>query len=402
MRAVQLLWSYLLNVTILNSPVLADAPVSNIKEKNNAMMEISKNGSRVINIGSSDFFTGRVHVEQLAKGADPARVSAGKVTFEPRARSAWHTHPLGQILIITEGCGAVQSWGEPLQVVHAGDVIWTPPGVKHWHGALPNSKMTHIAVQESLNGTNVDWKEHVTDEQYRSGCDSCAHATHDLSDVSPALEKYDREVISKLWTKPGLSARDRSVITISALIAKNQTSDLPTYLNLALDNGVSPREISEIITHLAFYAGWENAVGAGDLVRKVFADRQISPEQLSSASPELLPLNTEAENLRATRVEEQFGKVAPGVVENTTNILFKDLWLRPDLKPRDRSLVTVTALVANGQVAQIPYHLNRAMDNGLTQTEAAEVLNHLSFYVGWPNVFSALPVAKDVFEKRAN
>jgi 4-carboxymuconolactone decarboxylase len=99
-------------------------------------------------------------------------------------------------------------------------------------------------------------------------------------------------------------------------------------------------------------------------------------------------------------VDEQFGAVSPGVVQYTTDALFRDLWLRPDLAPRDRSLVTVSALIASGQTGQITYHLNRAMDNGLTREQASEVLTHLAFYAGWPNVFSALPVAKDVFEKR--
>src|SRR6266567_1784717 len=102
----------------------------------------------------------------------------------------------------------------------------------------------------------------------------------------------------------------------------------------------------------------------------------------------------------ASRNEQQFGVVAPGVLQYTTDVLFRDLWLRPDLAPRDRSLVTVSALVASGQVAQMSYHLNRAMDNGLTQAEASEVFTQLAFYAGWPNVFSALPVAKEVFEKR--
>jgi 4-carboxymuconolactone decarboxylase len=132
----------------------------------------------------------------------------------------------------------------------------------------------------------------------------------------------------------------------------------------------------------------------------VFADRKIGADQLPAASPSPLPLDKEAEAKRATNVEQQFGKVAPGVVQYTTDVLFRDLWLRPDLAPRDRSLVTVSALIANGQVAQISYHLNRAMDNGLTQTQAAEMVTQLAFYAGWPNAFSALPVLKDVFEKR--
>jgi 4-carboxymuconolactone decarboxylase len=176
---------------------------------------------------------------------------------------------------------------------------------------------------------------------------------------------------------------------------------MPFYLNLALDSGVKPGEISEIITHLAFYSGWGNAVAAVAAAKSVFAERNIAADQLPAATPAPLALDTAAETQRATRVGEQFGAVSPGLVQYTTDVLFRDLWLRPDLAPRDRSLVTVSALIASGQVAQMPYHLNRAMDNGLTQPQAAEVITHLAFYVGWPNAFSALPVAKDVFEKRA-
>jgi 4-carboxymuconolactone decarboxylase len=219
--------------------------------------------------------------------------------------------------------------------------------------------------------------------------------------VSPALEKYTQDrLLGEVWKRPGLAPRDRSIVTLAALIARTQTIEMPYYLNVALDNGVAPREISETITHLAFYSGWANAMSAAAVAKHVFAERKIGSDQLPSASPQLLPLDQAAEAQRASRVEEQFGKVAPGVVQYTTDLLFRDLWLRPDLAPRDRSLVTVSALIASGQVAQIPYHLNRAMDNGLTQIQAAETLTHLAFYAGWPNVFSALPVAKDVFEKR--
>jgi 4-carboxymuconolactone decarboxylase len=219
--------------------------------------------------------------------------------------------------------------------------------------------------------------------------------------VAPALEKYSQgTLLGEVWKRPGLSARDRSIVTLAALIARNQTIEMSSYLNHALDDGVKPAEISEIITHLAFYSGWANAMSAVTVTKDVFAARNIGADQLPAASPQLLPLDEGAEAQRATRVEQQFGAVAPGVVQYTTDALFRDLWLRPDLAPRDRSLVTVSALVASGQVAQISYHLNRAMDTGLTQAQAAEVLTHLAFYVGWPNVFSALPVAKEVFEKR--
>jgi 4-carboxymuconolactone decarboxylase len=225
---------------------------------------------------------------------------------------------------------------------------------------------------------------------------------NDVRMVAPALERYTQgTLLGDLWKRPGLASRDRSIVTLAALIARDQTIEMPYYVNLALDNGVTPREISEIITHLAFYSGWANAISAVAVAKDVFARRGIGADQLPAASPQLLPLDEAAEAQRAARVGEQFGKVAPGIVQYTTDVLFRNLWLRPDLAPRDRSLVTVSALIASGQVAQVPYHLNRAMDNGLTQAQASEVITHLAFYVGWPNAFSALPVAKDIFEKRA-
>ncbi|WP_429470976.1 carboxymuconolactone decarboxylase family protein [Paraburkholderia sp. WSM4175] len=223
----------------------------------------------------------------------------------------------------------------------------------------------------------------------------------DLKSVSPAFERYTTQtVFDGLWKRPQLSPRDRSIVTLSVLIARGQTVEMPLHFRLALDNGVKPAEISEMIAHLAFYSGWANATAASGVARHIFDERSIDPDQLAPADVTLLPLDEAAEKQRAQMVGENFGAVAPGVVEYTTDSLFRDLWLRPGLAPRDRSLVTVSALVANGQVAQIPYHLNRAMDNGLSKDEASEVLTHLAFYAGWPNVFSTMPVFKDVFSKR--
>jgi 4-carboxymuconolactone decarboxylase len=234
----------------------------------------------------------------------------------------------------------------------------------------------------------------------KQGANPMPAAEH-VQAVAPALEKYTQNaLLGDIWKRPGLSSRDRSIVTLAALIARNQTAEMPVYLNLALDSGVKPGEISEIITHLAFYSGWPNAMSAISVAKDVFAARHIGTDQLPPESGPQLPLNEAAEAQRATRVSEQFGTVAPGLVQYTTDLLFRDLWLRPGLAPRDRSLVTVSALIAAGQVAQVSYHLGRAMDNGLTQTQAGEVITHLAFYAGWPNAFSALPVAKDVFEKR--
>jgi 4-carboxymuconolactone decarboxylase len=239
-------------------------------------------------------------------------------------------------------------------------------------------------------------------EQANSEGENSVSTSADIRAIAPALETYAHEVVQgDLWQRPGLSPRDRSIVTVSALIARDQTVELAYYLGLALDNGVKPAEISEIITHLAFYTGWANAMDAIGAARDVFKSRSIGTDQLPPASGAHLPLDEAAEKQRATRVAEQFGQITPSLVQYTTDVLFRDLWLRVGLAPRDRSLVTVSALVATGQVAQITYHLNRAMDNGLTREEAGEVLGHLAFYAGWPNAFSAAVVVKDVIEKRS-
>jgi quercetin dioxygenase-like cupin family protein len=130
-------------------------------------MEIKRIGSQPSRKGQTEYFTGSVRIDPLFQAPDPARAGAGSVTFEPGARTAWHTHPLGQTLIITSGCGWVQREGASIEEVRAGDIVWFPPGEKHWHGATPTTGMTHTAIQESLNSKNVDWLEKVRDQQYR-------------------------------------------------------------------------------------------------------------------------------------------------------------------------------------------------------------------------------------------
>jgi len=129
-------------------------------------MDIKRSGSQPSGRGPSENFTGAVCVDPLFEAPDPARVVGTSVTFEPGARTAWHSHPLGQTLIVTAGCGRVQRWGGPIEEIRPGDVIWFPPGEKHWHGAAPTTTMTHIAIQERLDGKTVDWMEPVSDAQY--------------------------------------------------------------------------------------------------------------------------------------------------------------------------------------------------------------------------------------------
>lgn len=226
-------------------------------------------------------------------------------------------------------------------------------------------------------------------------------ATADFGAVAPALEHYDTTVVEgDLWQRPGLSLRDRSLVTTAAIIARGQSVDLGAEVARGLDNGLTPAEVSEVITHLAFYGSWPNAQAAARAVRPVFEERGVNADELPAGEVESLPQDSETERQRLETVDRNYGDTAAGVQEFTTDVLFGDLWLRPGLAPRDRSLVTVTALVANGQTAQIPFHLGRAMDNGLTADEASESLSQLAFYAGWPNVFSAIPVFREVLESR--
>jgi quercetin dioxygenase-like cupin family protein len=132
-------------------------------------MEITRSGSQPSGKGSADWFTGPVRIDPLFQAKEPGRVAAASVTFEPGARTAWHTHPLGQRLIVTAGAGLAQRWGGPVEQIRPGDVVWFPPNEKHWHGALPDTAMTHIAIHEQLDGKAVEWMEHVSEEQYRAG-----------------------------------------------------------------------------------------------------------------------------------------------------------------------------------------------------------------------------------------
>lgn len=131
-------------------------------------MDIKRSGSQLSGKGPAEYFTGAVRVDPLFNPPAPARAFGASVTFEPGTRTAWHTHPLGQTLIVTSGCGRAQCWGAQVQEIRPGDVIWIPPGEKHWHGAAPTTAMTHLAIQEQLDGIAADWMEHVSEEQYNA------------------------------------------------------------------------------------------------------------------------------------------------------------------------------------------------------------------------------------------
>jgi len=226
-------------------------------------------------------FTGSVRVDPLFPANAPARASGALITFEPGARTAWHAHPLGQILIVTAGTGRVQRWGDPIEEIHQGDVVWIPPGQKHWHGAAPNSSMAHIGIVEQLDGKTVDWMEKVSDAQYSAPIRVQAAGTGSagkprpsqgpIGDFAPKLAELTDDVLyGDVWERPQLSKRDRSLVTVAALIALNRPEQLRSHLIKARENGVTQDELIETITHLAFYCGWPNAVNAIGVAKEVF------------------------------------------------------------------------------------------------------------------------------------
>lgn len=225
--------------------------------------------------------------------------------------------------------------------------------------------------------------------------------TQDLGIVAPQLAAYTRDVLfGDVWKRPGLAPRERSILTMAALVAGGNTAQMPGHFNRALDNGVKPSEIIALITHLAFYSGWPNAMSAVNVAKTVFAQRRISPDQIQAGSKVLLSTDEAVEAKRAALVQANVGAVAPDLVRYTNDVLFGDVWRDPDLTPADRSLITVAALITQGQTEQLTFHLNRAMDNGLTKSQIAEVVTQLAFYAGWPKAMSAVPVIRSVFESR--
>ncbi len=227
-------------------------------------------------------------------------------------------------------------------------------------------------------------------------------APPDMQAITPPLATYTDDVLfGDVWKRTELVPRDRSLVTVAALIAGGHTQQMTGHFNRALDNGVKPAEISAVITHLAFYCGWPRAVSAVAVAKDVFAKRGIATDGLAAPASELLAVDPASDAPRAAAVEAQMGGTAPALARYTNSVLFGDLWRRPDLAPRDRSLVTIAALIAMGQDDQLAFHLERGMNNGLTRTEVSEVITHLAFYAGWPRAVSAVPAAKKVFEARA-
>lgn len=245
-------------------------------------LRVIRSGTAATQMAPAAHFTGAVRIQTVLDATPTSNVSAALVTFERGARAAWHTHPRGQRLVVTAGIGRAQQWGQMPQEIRAGDVVVIPAGVKHWHGAARTSAMAHIAMQEAVDGQNVVWLEKVTDAQYaqpitreESPMASQNSRSGPYADIAPRLDGYTRDILfGDVWEGPELSKRDRSLITVAALVAGYRMNELPYHLKFAQQNGVTPDEIVGLITHLAFYTGWPSANSAVEVAREVFAENR--------------------------------------------------------------------------------------------------------------------------------
>lgn len=258
-------------------PACAQSPAAGEQ----ATIRITRSGTQPARPAPADYFTGSARVDTPFQASAPARVSGARVVFDAGARTAWHTHPLGQTLLVTAGTGRVQRWGDAVEEIRQGDVVWIPPGQKHWHGAAPNSSMTHIAITEQIDGKTVEWMEKVSEAQYAAPLLGQAASTGAgqrprpsqaaLGDFAPKLADItDNVLYADIWERPDLSKRDRSLATVAALIAMNRPDQLRSHLRIARQNGVTQEELIETITHLAFYTGWPSAVTAIGVARELF------------------------------------------------------------------------------------------------------------------------------------
>ncbi|TCP29871.1 carboxymuconolactone decarboxylase family protein [Sphingomonas sp. BK235] len=225
-------------------------------------------------------------------------------------------------------------------------------------------------------------------------------APRNMQAIAPALAGYtDRVLFGDVWARPELALRDRSIVTLSVLIATGKTAQMKGHLGRGLDNGIKPSEVAGMMTQLAFYTGWPNAVSALNEVEKVFAERRIDPISLAAVPPATAPLPG-SDPARAATVNRTLGPIAPKLAQLTNDVVFADLWRRTDLSPRDRSLVTIAALAAGDDGDQLAFHVQRGFENGLTQPQIVEALTHLAFYAGWPKANAAIDVAGKVFAQK--
>jgi 4-carboxymuconolactone decarboxylase len=338
-----------------------------------AAQQIIRAGTQTSAAGPVEYFTGRVRVDPLSRANDDIHASTAYVTFEPGARSAWHTHPRGQYLVVMAGVGLTQEWGKPVQEIRPGDVVWCPPGVKHWHGAAPTTAMTHIAVTGAADGKSVSWMEKVSDAEYASATRAAAAPQgNETTDVEQAL-----------------SGKQQAIVVIAALMATSDMPGLNAALNQGLDAGLTVSEAKEVLVHLYAYTGFPRSLNALGELMKVLEERtrrgiQDAPGREPSRSVptgDALLVVGKANQTRVSGapVKGPLFDFAPVINQFLQAHLFGDIFERNNLDWQSRELATVGALAATpGVEPQLRSHMRASMNVGLTASQLRQLIQVLA------------------------
>jgi 4-carboxymuconolactone decarboxylase len=349
---------------------------------------ILRAGSQPSGKGPAENFTGNVTVAPLFPANASAPYSGAYVTFEAGARSAWHTHPAGQRLVVTAGVGRTAEWGGMVQEIKAGDVIWCPPGVKHWHGASPNTAMTHLSLAGMVNNINVVWLEKVTDAQYNAEARTM-NTTH------------------------ALSAKQRGIIPIAAFTATGDQERLRTSLAEGLEAGLTVNEIKEVLVQMYAYAGFPRSLSGIQTFMAVMDERQakgIKDQAGRDAAPLPAGMNRDeyGARVRATLAGQEvipppagYQLFTPVIDTFLKEHLFADIFARDVLDHQSRELATVAALSGmTGTRGQLQFHLGAAMNVGLTEAQMRDFISVLAAKVGERESESAAEVLTAVLNGR--
>jgi quercetin dioxygenase-like cupin family protein/alkylhydroperoxidase/carboxymuconolactone decarboxylase family protein YurZ len=351
------------------APFAGAADAGSISEPRSAQ-QINRAGSQASVAGPGDYFTGRVRVDPLFPATGENNASGAYVTFEAGARSAWHTHPAGQRLVVTSGVGLTQEWGKPVQEIHPGDVIVCPPGVKHWHGAAPASSMTHLAVTGSVEGKSVQWLEKVTDAQY-----DAQRPVAPQTVVQPASQK--------------LSAKQQAIPLIAAAMASSNIARLNVALNQGLDAGLTVSEAKEILVQLYAYSGFPRSLNAlGELLKVLEARKQRGVEDEPGREPgRVIPVGDELlargkanqTRIAGAPVQGPLFDFVPVINQYLQAHLFGDIFERDNLDWQSRELATVAALAATpGVESQLRSHMAASLRVGLSVAQLRQLTRLLA------------------------
>ncbi|KZK31654.1 carboxymuconolactone decarboxylase [Delftia sp. GW456-R20] len=356
------------------------------------VVEVRSASAQQVSVGSAQTFTGDVRISSPFQALLPATAGGATVTFMARARTAWHTHPLGQTLIVTEGQGLVQQQGQPALIIRPGDVVTIPPNVRHWHGAGPSGSMTHIAIAEKENGSSVAWQDKLCEQDYQAAVVSAGlSAMAGQRAQQPQKPQKPQQVVQP--ASDSLSPRQRAIPLIAAFTAISDMPRLGMALNQGLDAGMTVSEAKEVLVQLYAYAGFPRSLNAlGELLKVVELRKQRGlqdapghdPSRAVSTGRELvLAGQANQAKISGGPVQGPVFEFAPIINQFLQAHLFGDIFERDNLDWRSRELATVGALAATpGAENQLRSHMRASLRVGLTASQLRQLSQALAQEVG--------------------